>query len=88
MYTVSDKGWNSKKNGELLKLMLEEGFDALFTFDKNLQYQQSFIKYPMVVIVLIAEDNAYLTLRELVPRIREVLNKSLPAGPTEIKARA
>ncbi len=33
--TVSDKKWNSKKNGELLKLMLEENFDALFTFDEN-----------------------------------------------------
>lgn len=81
IYTVSDKGWNSKKNGELLKLMVNEGFDGLFTFDKNLQYQQNFIKYPIAVIVLNAEDNAYLTLRE-------VLNKNLPAGPTEIKARA
>lgn len=88
IYTVSDKGWNSKKNGELLKLMLDERFDGLFTFDKNLQFQQNFSKYPIAVIVLNAEDNAYLTLRELIPQIKEVLNTPLPVGPTEIKARA
>ena len=88
IYTVSDKKWNSKKNGELLKLMLEERFDVLFTFDKNLQYQQNFKKYPIAVIVLNAEDNAYVTLKALVPQIKEILNINLPIGPTEIKARA
>jgi hypothetical protein len=36
---VRDKGWNGIKNGELLKLMLADGFHALLTFDKNLQHQ-------------------------------------------------
>ena len=31
IYTVSDKGWNGKKNGELMKLLIAENFDALFT---------------------------------------------------------
>ena len=35
IYTVRDKNWNSKKNGELLKLLLENNFDALLTFDKT-----------------------------------------------------
>ena len=42
IYTVSDKDWNGKKNGELMKLLIAENFDALFTFDKNLHYQQNF----------------------------------------------
>jgi len=29
IFTVSDKSWNSKKNGELLELMFYEGFDFL-----------------------------------------------------------
>ena len=36
IFTVRDKLWNGIKNGELLKLMLAEGFHALLTFDKNL----------------------------------------------------
>lgn len=88
IYTVSDKKWNGKKNGELLKLMLEEEFDVLFTFDKNMQHQQNFEKYPITVLMMNAQDNAYITLKELVPQIREILSKELSKGPIEVKARA
>ena len=40
--------------------MLEKEFDTLLTFDKNLQYQQNFAKYPITVFVLNAEDNTYV----------------------------
>ena len=86
IFTVSDMRWNSKKNGELLKLMLIEGFNVLLTFDRNLQYQQNFAKYPIAVFVLNAEDNAYLTLKPLVPIIHQHLNTNIKPGPTEIKA--
>jgi hypothetical protein len=36
---VQEKGWNGKKNGELLNLMLAEGFNVLLMVDKNLAYQ-------------------------------------------------
>lgn len=58
IYTVSDKKWSGKKNGELLRLMIEENVDALFTFDRNLQHQQNFKTYPIAVIVLHAPNNA------------------------------
>ncbi len=86
IFTVSDMGWNSKKNGELLKLMLEQDFEILLTFDRNLQYQQNFVMYPIAVFVLNAEDNAYLTLKPLIPTIHQHLNNKLKPGPTEIKA--
>ena len=56
VYTVRDKGWNGIKNGELLKLKIEDSFDALLTFDKNLQYQQNFSKYTLTVFVLTATN--------------------------------
>src|SRR5438045_99000 len=77
IYTVRDKGWNGKKNGVLLKLMITEGFDALVSFDKNLQYQQNFLKFPLSVLILNAPDNSYETLRLLVPDIQMVLNNPL-----------
>ncbi|WP_421871491.1 DUF5615 family PIN-like protein [Marinoscillum sp.] len=87
IFTVHDMGWNSKKNGELLKLMLEQDFEVLLTFDRNLQYQQNFTKYPIAVFVLNADDNAYLTLEPLIPIINQHLNIDLKPGPTEIKAK-
>ena len=85
IFTVSDMGWNSKKNGELLKLMLEKEFDTLLTFDKNLQYQQNFAKYPITVFVLNAEDNTYVTLKPLIPIMLQHLDKELKPGSIEIK---
>jgi len=84
IYTVYDKGWNGKKNGELMQLLIAEDFKALFTFDKNLQYQQNFKKYSIPVLVLNATDNTYLTLSKLVPKIKEVLSGQLMPGPTII----
>lgn len=84
IYHVSDKGWNTKKNGELLQLMIEEKFDVLFTFDKNLQYQQNFKKYPVSVLILNAEDNTYSTLKSFIPIIKEHLLGDLKKGATQI----
>ncbi len=44
IYTVRDKQWNGIKNGELLKLLVSNSFNALLTYDKNLQHQQNFFK--------------------------------------------
>ena len=85
IYTVRDKGWDGKKNGELMQLMVAENFDALLTFDKNLQHQQNFKKYTVPVLVLNAQTNTYLTLKELVPKIKEILSGDLKVGGTEIK---
>ena len=85
VYTVRDQGWNGKKNGELLTLMLQDKFEVLITFDKNLQFQQNFKKYSLPVIVLNANDNTYLTLSKLSSKILEVLSADLVIGPTELK---
>jgi len=85
IYTAADKGWTGISNGKLLRLLTENKFDALLTFDKNLQYQQNFTKYTIAVIVLNAPDNSYATLKHLVLKIKEVLITDLKSGPTEIK---
>ena len=74
VYTVADKEWAGKKNGELLKLMLENDFAALMTFDKNLQHQQNFEKFPITVFVLTGENNTYDMLKPLTAKINSNLN--------------
>ncbi|MFN4254036.1 MAG: DUF5615 family PIN-like protein [Saprospiraceae bacterium] len=84
VFTVRDMGWQSKKNGELLALMLANGFEALLTFDRNLRHQQNFEKYPIAVLVLVAEINRHRVLQPLVPSILAALNTQLPPGATVI----
>jgi hypothetical protein len=87
VYTVRDKGWNGIKNGQLLELLVNEKFDALLTFDKNLQYQQN-QKYTIAVIVLTATINTYVELSKLTPYVLEYLNTtSLQPGPAIIKTK-
>ena len=82
IFTVRDKEWNGIKNGELLMLMLADNFNILLTFDKNLQYQQNFSKYPITVFVLTALNNTYDTLRLLTPKINLLLTSGkLEVGP-------
>ena len=83
IFTVRDLGWNGISNGELLRLMLKNDFDALITFDKNLQHQQNFNKYPISVIVLTAKSNQYKYLQPLVDSIKSVID-NLSIGVTII----
>ena len=73
VYTVYEMGWNSKKNGELLGLMIMHGFDDLVTIDKNLQYQQNIDKFKIKIIILDAFNNKLETLRPFVNKLLQVL---------------
>lgn len=85
IYTIREKAWNGKKNGELMSLLVAAQFQILMTFDKNLPFQQNFNKYPITVLVLEAEDNTYATLKELVLFLNEELKKQLTPGSIVVK---
>jgi len=69
VWTVRDKGWLGKKNGELLKLISESAFELFITVDRNLQYQQNLKAFSLTIIVLCGSDNRRETLRMLIPDI-------------------
>lgn len=69
VFTVLDKGWLGKKNGELLKLMIEDKFELFVTVDRNLPYQQNFERLPLTIFILYAFDNRIETLRLLIPKL-------------------
>ncbi len=67
--TVKDEGWSGKKNGELLQLLVDSGFDALITVDKNIRYQQHLESFDVSVFILDAQDTKLSTL---IPFIKEL----------------
>jgi hypothetical protein len=67
VWHVVDMGWSSKRNGELLHLMVTEGFEALLTVDRNLEFQQNLCASGIGVILVIARTNRLKELRPLVP---------------------
>ncbi len=62
------------KNGELLKLIVENKFDFFITVDKNLPYQQNTERLPITIFVLNAYNNRLATLQILIPKIFERIN--------------
>ncbi len=69
VWTVRDIGWHGKKNGEILKLMIENNFELFVTVDRNLQYQQNLERLSITIFVLCAVDNRRETLRKLIPKL-------------------
>ena len=75
VWTARDKGWLGKKNGELLKPMIDNGSDLFFTLDRNLQYQQNLARLPLTIFVLCTKDSRRETLKCLIPKVFDVLNE-------------
>ena len=75
VWHVVDMGWSSKQNGDLLKLMLTERFEALLTVDQHIEFQQNVRASGIGVVVVRARTNRLKELRPLVPQILEALSK-------------
>ena len=75
---VVDMGRSSKRNGELLTLMVAERFEALLTVDQNIEFQQNVRGSGIGVLVVLARTNRLKELRPLVPRMLDALTKLTP----------
>ena len=73
--TVVEMGWSSKRNGELLKLMVAERFEALLTVDQGIEFEQNVHKSDIAVVPMVARTNRLKELRALVPQILKALAK-------------
>ena len=80
--TVASMGWRGVKNGELVRRISSEGFDAMITVDKNLQFQHPVSRLPFALIVLDTPRTTLTMLRELVPACLEILRDVKPGTVT------
>jgi hypothetical protein len=81
--TVQERGWSSKKNGELLRLM-DGTVDAFLTSDQNLRYQQNLTAISFSIIVLVVPDNRLPTLQPLMPQVQSLLDSITPGTVVEV----
>ena len=76
--TVGEMGWKSKRNSELLTLMLAHGFTGFLTVDQNLEFQQNVRASGLAVVVLVARTNRLKELRPLLPATLDALTRIKP----------
>jgi len=77
--TVPDAGFAGKKNGELLKLAVDAGFEVFVTIDRGIEYQQNLTVHKLVVLVLRTKSSRLDDLISQVPRILGIL-RGKPKG--------
>src|SRR3989442_15317218 len=82
--TVVERGWSSKRNSELLRLMLAEGFEALLTVDQNLPFQQNVVASGVAVVVVVARNNPLKEVRPPGPAVLAPLRRPDPVGLTPL----
>lgn len=77
-----DAGWDRLRNGELLTVAENDGFEVLLTTDKNLRYQQD-LKGRAIAIVVIGHSQ-WPALREHVHRVLDAVNAAKPGSYAEV----
>lgn len=82
--TVPEMGWAGKRNGVLLSLTSDSGFDALLTTDRNLRHQQGLASFRVSVVIMLAPSNRLADLTPLALSVRTALGTIQPGDTVEI----
>ena len=71
--SVSKIGWSGIKNGRLLALAVENGYDVFLTGDRNLTFQQNTGAIGIAVVVLKAPGTQLHRTLPLMPKVLAIL---------------
>ena len=79
--TVPEEGLAGKRNGELLSLAEDAGFDVFLTVDRGIEFQQNLQSRRIAVLLVRARSSR---LADLLPHVPAVLEKLGSLRPGEI----
>ena len=74
--TAYELGWATLKNGELLAIAENLGFEVLVTTDTNLQYQQNLAQRKIALVVL--STTSWPRIQKSINEIVTAINKATP----------
>ena len=80
--TAAQKGWDKLRNGDLLTVAEEAGFDLLLTTDKNMRYQQNLAGRKIAIVVL--GQQQWPRLRLHMQRVVDAVNAATPGSFAEV----
>lgn len=78
----ADLGWERLRNGDLLAVAEQAGYELLLTTDKTLRYQQN-LKGRVIAIAVIGHSQ-WPTLEPHVQRVVEAVNVAVSGSYTEV----
>jgi hypothetical protein len=65
VFTAAYMTGSGLENGELLRRAAGDGFDAVITNDRGLEYEQNLDSFPLALIVILAKANTIEAIRPL-----------------------
>ncbi len=80
LFTVAYMGWSGVQNGALLALAAANGFEALLTTDRGVEYEQNLVSLPLSIVVLEVKTNTIEALRPLYPKLLATLASLKPCS--------
>lgn len=78
-----ERGWATLKNGDLLTVAEEAGFEVLVTSDKSIRYQQN-LKGRKIALVVLSQGRWELVRRRLA-EIAAAVNVAAPGSYTDVE---
>ena len=81
--TAYEQGWSTLKNGELLKVAEEGGYDVLVTTDTNLKHQQNLAGRRLAVVVLLS--TSWPRMQRVITSIAAAITRADPGSYTEVE---
>jgi hypothetical protein len=76
--TTAYAGWSGFKNGDLLLIAEQSGYEVFVTADQNLSYQQNLESRTIAIVVLSA--HSWKIIRNHLPAIRAAIDAALPGS--------
>ena len=80
--TAAQQHWDRLRNGELLTVAEQAGFDVLLTTDKNMRYQQNMTGRTIAVVVIGVQQ--WPALQPHVARVVAAVNAATPGSFIEV----
>lgn len=83
--SVQNKGWAGTKNGRLLRLAEEAGFQVMLTLDQHIQAEQNMVVRTIAVIVLVPSSQRKEDVRMLAPQVLDLLPQVHPGDVLTVR---
>ena len=80
--TVSERGWATFVNGDLLAAAIRDGYDVFITTDQNLRHQQNVARLDLGILVLLS--TSWPRIRNSVEDILVALDKAYEGNLVEV----
>ena len=80
--TAVQEGWHTLRNGDLLTVAEQSGFEVFLTTDKNIRHQQNLANRTIAVVVIGVQQ--WPALQPHVALVVAAVNSAVPGSFTEV----